>query len=129
METEDVPDESLTHRRQHTVGNSRWYEEIEDVPDRQQSWGVASSNQQLKGWDRESIRFRHTRYDSLFNNDIARQSENIAFTMGRNQRWSEETEDVPDKILTYGRQQKVGNSRWSGETEDVPDRHPRYRRS
>lgn len=113
--------------------NRRWSEETEDVPDRHQSYRRVArpiANQQLE----ENIRFRQPHYDNSFNNNIPR---DVASTMGRRQRWSGETEDVPDRRLTYERQQSkelpprptIGqNSRWSGETEDVPDRHPSYRR-
>lgn len=126
--------------------NRRWSEETEDVPDRNQSYRVVArlraNNQQPEEWDEESIRFRHSRYEHLFdNNDSDNDSipRDVAAAMGRSRRvrWTEEVEDIPDRHLTYGRQQSQElprpvarrDLRWSGETEDVPDRHPRYRRS
>lgn len=115
----------------------RWSEETEDVPDRHQSYRRVArprANQQLEECDEECIRSRQPRYDNSFNNNIPR---DVASTMGRSQRWLGEIEDVPDRRLTYERQQSkelppqptIGrSSRWSGETEDVPDRHPSYRR-
>lgn len=122
--------------------NRRWSEETEDVPDRNQSYRsvarLRANNQQPEEWDEESIRFRHSRYEHLFdNNNISNNvPRNVAATMGRSQRWSEEIEDVPDRHLAYGRQQSQElprpaarrHLRWSEETEDVPDRHLHYRR-
>lgn len=46
--------------------------------------------------DGESIGFRYSYYDGLFNDDEAHRSED-AFEFDRGRRWTRETEDVPDR--------------------------------
>lgn len=117
--------------------NQRWPGETEDVPDRHPSYRERA-NQQFEELDQQNYSY----YDNLFDDYDTQQPEtaaSISLRITRRQEWSEESdrEDMPDRRLTFGRQQSEDlpptrgrNLRWSEETEDVPDRHvhPRYRR-
>lgn len=82
----------------------------------------------------DSVIFRLSRYDDLFNTETTQNPRDFVSPMTRNQRWSEETEDVPDRYQPYGKSARgtsfgVGRShRWSEETEDVPYRYPDFAR-
>lgn len=59
-----------------------------------------TSRQHHEQGDGESIQFRHSYYEGLFNDNEAHQPED-AFAFDRNRRWSRETEDVPDRHQSY----------------------------
>lgn len=83
------------------------------VPDASQDHILGQNNStktKSREYSRDSIGFRHSDYDDLFNTEISQQSEVAPLVINRGRRWSGETEDVPDRYQPYGRHSRHPSS-------------------